>query len=226
MLITGATGTVGCGLARHFAGRGWRVILTGRDAARLDALSASLDNAPAYAADLADAASLERLAADLRADGHSCDVLVNNAADVTSKPLLETSLEEIDRIVRTNITGTLQLCRLFGEQMATRGSGTIINISSLAGYKPNAAQSVYSITKGALNVAAEALRAELGPRGIHIVNVALMSVGAGPKQIPVEIVAKRIDRAIEHREPEVFFHQISKWLMRLYAACPQLARRV
>lgn len=225
ILITGATGLVGSGLAQYFASRGWRVVLTARDQVRLNALSASLHNAPAYAADLADAASLERLVAKMDADGVLPDVLVNNAADVTSKPLLDTSMDEIERIVRTNVTGTLHLCRLLAPGMIARGGGAIVNISSLAGYKPNPAQTAYSITKGALNVLSEALRAELGPRGVHVVNVALMGVGEGPGRIPVETVARRIERALARREPDVFFYRRTKWLMRLYAAFPRLARR-
>lgn len=225
ILITGATGTVGSGLAPYFSTRGHRVILTARDRARLDKLSASLNNAPAYTADLSDASSLEQLFTQLQTDGHAIDVLINNAADVTSKPFLETSLEEIDQIVRTNITGTLQLSRIIGADMAARGRGAIVNISSLAGYKPNPTQTVYSITKGALNVASEALRAELAPRGVHLVNVALMGVGTGPMKVPVETVAQRIERAINNREPEIFFYRSSKFLMRFYAAFPFLIRR-
>ncbi len=226
ILITGATGTVGSGLAPYFASRGHQVILTARDCTRLDELSASLNTAPAYTADLSDTDSLKYLVTQLHTDGHTIDILINNAADVTSKPFLETSLAEIDCIVRTNITGTLQLSRLIGADMAARGRGTIVNISSLAGYKPNPTQTVYSIAKGALNATSEALRAELGPRGVHIVNVALMSVGTGPMKVPVETVAQRIERAIANREPEIFFYRSSKWLMRLYAAFPFLARRI
>ncbi|MCC6797844.1 MAG: SDR family NAD(P)-dependent oxidoreductase [Candidatus Hydrogenedentes bacterium] len=225
ILITGATGTVGSGLAPYFAARGHRVILTARDRTRLDQLSASLKNAPAYTADLSDTDSLESLVAQLQLDEHAIDVLINNAADVTSKPFLETSLEEIDSIVRTNITGTIQLSRLIGADMAVRGRGAIVNISSLAGYKPNPAQTVYSITKGALNVTSEALRAELAPRGVHLVNVALMGVGTEAMKIPVETVAQRIERAIANREPEIFFYRSSKFLMRLYSAFPFLTRR-
>ena len=225
ILITGATGLVGSGLARCFAAGGHPIVLTARDRERLDTLAGQFNGAKAYPADLADASSLERLVANMQADGIVPDILINNAADVTSKPLLESSLEEIDHIIQVNVTGTLQLCRLLGREMAMRGSGTIVNISSLAGYKPNPAQSVYSISKGALNVASEALRAELGPYGVHIVNVALMGVGAGPMKVSVETVAQRIERATANREPEIFFYQRSKWLMRLYAAFPFLTRR-
>lgn len=225
VLITGATGLVGSGLARYFAARGWRVVLTARDSERLGALSAELGGDSAYTADLSDTASLERLANELEADGVTPDILINNAADVTSKPLLETSLAEIENIVRVNVTGPLQLCRLLAPAMVGRGSGTIVNISSLAGYKPNPAQTVYSITKGAVNAMSEALRAELRPRGIHVVNVALMGVGAGSGRIAVEEVGRRIERAITDRNAEVFFYLRTGLLMRLYAACQWLARR-
>lgn len=225
ILITGATGLVGGGLARCFAADGHPLVLTGRDAGKLDAIAGQYNGAKAYPADLADAESLERLVMQMQADGIVPDVLINNAADVTSKPLLDSSLDEIDHLIRVNVTGTLQLCRILGREMAMRGSGAIVNISSLAGYKPNPAQTVYSISKGALNSASEALRAELGCFGVHIVNVALMGVGEGPGRIPVETVAQRIARAIQHREPEIFFYERSKWLMRLYAAFPALARR-
>lgn len=225
VLITGATGLVGSGLARHFAARGWRVVLTARDSERLRALSTELGGAAAYAADLSDVVSLERLVEKLGADGVTPDVLINNAADITSKPLLETSLAEIESIVRVNVTGPLQLCRLLAPGMVGRGSGTIVNVSSLAGYKPNPTQTVYSITKGAVNAMSEALRAELRPRGIHVVNVALMGVGVGPGRIAVEEVGRRIERAITDKCAEVFFYLRTGLLMRIYAAFPCLARR-
>lgn len=225
VLITGATGLVGSGLARFAAAADCRVIVTGRDTARLAALSDVLGGVPSYVADLTETASLERLAANMQADAVVPTILVNNAADVTSKPFLDTSIEEIDHAIRVNVTATLQLSRLFAPAMIARGAGAIVNVSSLAGYQPNPAQTVYSASKGALNAASEALRAELGARGVHVVNVALMGVGTGPGRIPVEEVGRRVFRAIERREPDVFFYHSTKWLMRVYAAIPWLARR-
>lgn len=225
ILITGASGLVGSGLAHYFSAKGHTLALTGRDPGRLQTLADRFNGAKAYPADLADARSIEMMAMLMQADGIHPDILINNAADVTSRPLLESSLEEIDHIIQVNVTGALQLSRILGREMAMRGSGAIVNISSLAGYKPNPTQAVYSISKGAMNVASEALRAELKRYNIHVVNVALMSVGHGPAQVPVDEVARRIERAIVNREPEVFFYRRSKWLMRLYAAFPRLARR-
>jgi len=174
------------------------------------------------AADLCDPESLKRLAEKA---SPSVDVLVNNAADTMSKPFLDTSLEEIEASIRTNLVGTLQLTRLLAPTMAERGSGAIVNISSLAGYKPNPAQTVYSIAKGGINASSEALSSELRGLGILVVNVALMGVGEGPMRISVETLARRLERALDRREPEVFFYRSTKWLMRLYGLLPALKRR-
>jgi short-subunit dehydrogenase len=224
ILITGATGFVGVGLAAYFSGQGARVLLCGRSEERLRELLARTKSVAAYAADLCDADSLVRLAAQLQAEGRTPDIVINNAADVTSLPLLESSLEDIDRIIRTNVIGTLQLCRLIVPAMIAEGGGSLVTISSLAGYKPNPTQTVYGVSKAALNAMSEALRAELSGRGIHVLNVAMMSVGEGKGRIPVEVVGRRIEDAIERKRPELFFYARTKWLMRLYGMFPGLMR--
>jgi short-subunit dehydrogenase len=226
-VITGATGVVGRGLARHFAAQGVQLVLTARNTEKLrdlaQSLSADSNQVHVKSADLVNADSLVALGAFIRDTVPHVDVLINNAADVTSKPLMESSLEEIDRQIRTNVTGTLQLCRLLAPMMAG-GERVIVNISSLAGYKPNPAQTVYSVSKAGINAISEALRAELGPQGFHAMNVALMGIGTGPKQVPVEAFAARLERAILRREPELFIYRRTKWLMRLYRLFPGLAR--
>ncbi len=227
ILITGATGTVGSGLARHFAARGAELILTARNLARLQALADDIGagkvRVRCVAADLSHAASLETLTKTILESCPHVDILINNAADVTSKPLMETALDEIDRQIRTNVTGPLQLCRLMVPVM-TDGDRVIVNISSLAGYKPNPAQTVYSVSKAGINAVSEALRAELSSRGFHVVNVALMGIGTGPGQVSVETFAARLQRSISRREHELFLYRRTKWLMRLYGMFPMLAR--
>lgn len=164
------------------------------------------------------------MADQIQADGRTPDIVINNAADLTSLPLLDSSLDDIDRIVRTNLIGTLQLCRLLVPAMIAKGGGSLVTISSLAGYKPNPSQTVYGISKAALNAMSEALRAELSGRGIHVLNVAMMSVGNGRGRIPVDRIGRRIEDAVERRLPELFFHGRTKWLMRLYGMFPWLMR--
>lgn len=229
ILLTGATGVVGGGLAASFAARGARLLLTGRREEALEALTQRIRTeggaCDSCVSDLRDVESLKRLAEFANGGGRHVDILINNAADTMSKPFIESSLEEIAVSIETNLTGTLQLTRLLVPGMAARGSGAIVNISSLAGYKPNPAQTVYSIAKGGINAMSEALLSELRRRGILVVNVALMGVGTGPMRIPVETVARRVERALDRNEPEVFFYRSTQWLMRLYGLLPELKRR-
>lgn len=230
MLITGASQGIGRFLAVYFAKRNVRLLLTARNQAGLAETCAMVERAGGTCwygpCDLRARDTLERLIDGIRAAAGGVDLLLNNAADVTSKPFLESSLAEIDSLVRTNVTGCLQLTRLVVPLMLERGGGMVINMSSLAGYKPNAGQTVYSISKRAVNAASEALRAELRGKGIHVMNVALSSVAvdtpAGPGQVPVERLAHRLERAIALEATEVFLSPVTKWLMRLYRFWPAL----
>ncbi len=232
VLITGASQGIGQYLCVHFARKGARMIGVARSESGLRKTAGLVSDAGGrfdwHIADLSDAASLKALATALQEDDAGVDVLIHNAADVTSKSFEDTSLDEMDRLVATNVTGPLQLTKLLLPLMADRGDPSIVTISSLAGYKPNPAQTVYSVTKWAVNGLAHALRAELGPRGFHVLNVALSSVGTKdatePGQVPVADFAQALERAIERREDELFLSGASKWLMRLYQLYPPLAK--
>ncbi|MCP4643512.1 MAG: SDR family oxidoreductase [bacterium] len=228
VLITGASQGIGRALAVHFAGLGATVLAAARNQdglAETGRLASGLPGAcAAYRLDLADVASVTGMVEALERDGHEVDILVNNAANVTSKPFLDSSLDEIDQQVRTNVTGMLQITRLVTPAMVSRNEGVVVNISSLAGYKPNTSQTVYGITKAAVNGASEALFAELRSRGVHVLNMPLPPIGDHPGQAPVARVAAALEEAIVARKPEVFLHRRSKWLMRLYRAWPALSR--
>ncbi len=228
ILITGASQGIGRRLALHFAGKGSEVWIAARNEAALEETARMAADAGGVChvaeCDLRNRASLERLATAVG----DVDCLIHNAADVTSRPLTETSLEEIESIVATNITGPLELTRLLLPGMRARNRGTIVTISSLAGYKPNPSQTVYSISKSAVNAMAAALRAELRGTGIRVIHLALGSVSVDdapkPGQVPVRAMIRKLDQALERGTPEVFMSPVSKWLMRVYAAAPWLAR--
>lgn len=232
ILITGGSQGLGRHLAVHFAPKAAEVIVTARNEAGLEQTAAMVAQAGGrcayYVSDLRKPDTLEALVAQIHEQKKRVDLLINNAADVTSKPLLETSSDEIDNLIRTNVTGCLQLCRLLAPGMIQQGGGMIVNISSLAGYKPNPTQTVYSISKGGVNALSDALRAELSGKGIHVMNVALASVAVEgapkPGQIPAARFAARLERAIERNETELFSSPFTKWLMRLYRFLPPLAR--
>ena len=228
MLITGASRGLGHALAPWFARRGAKLLLTARSEEGLretaQTVEASGNMCAWHVADLADPASLASLAAWANEEHGGVDILLNNGADLTSKPFMETSLDEIDHLVRTNITGLLQLTRLLAPAMVSRRSGVIVNVSSLAGYKPNPSQTVYSATKTGVNGISRALAAELTEKGIRIINVGLPSVGDAPGKTPIARYAALLEQAIQHGEGELFLSPVSKWLMRLYAFWPRLER--
>ena len=236
VLITGASQGVGRRLAVYFARNieGADILIAARNEANLRETARLVIETGAkcsfYTCDLRDSASLENLVETVRRDGKRVNVLINNAADVTSKPLMQTSLEEIDSLVRTNVTGPLQLCRLVAPMMIERGGGAIVNISSLAGYKPNPGQTVYSATKSGVNGISDALRAEFRGTPVRVINVALSSINLSDEprrgQVPADVFAAKLIRAIETGQPELYLSPLTKWLMRLYKFYPPLANIV
>lgn len=233
MLITGASQGIGRYLAVYFAEKGADVILTARSEANLQTTAQLVEEAvrrpcPYFVSNLRDTASLEALVNRIEDLCGGVDVLVNNAADVTSKPFLESSMAEIDGLIRTNVIGCLQLTRLLIPAMIERGRGMVVNISSLAGFKTNPGQTVYSISKASVNGISDALRVELSEKGIHVMNVALASVGVEEPlragQVPVARFAAALERAMDRRQDELYLSPITKWLMRLYRFYPPLSR--
>ena len=151
ILLTGASRGIGRKLAVHFAPQCGELILIARNSEKLKETSALVEkaggNCRSYPVDLSRVDSIQALKDYL--GNTPLDVLINNAADVTSKPLSETTLEETQRLIQTNVIGVLQLVQLLLPNL--NSPATNVNVSSLAGYKPNPSQTVYSISKKAVN---------------------------------------------------------------------------
>jgi len=97
------------------------------------------------------------------------DVVVNNAGIAIVGPLLAHTEEDWQRIIGVNLLGVVRGCRLFGAQMAERGSGGhLVNIASAASYAPSASLPAYATTKAAVRMLSECLRAELAAYGIGV----------------------------------------------------------
>jgi len=166
VLVTGATGGLGQAIARALREQGASLVLTGRRADVLSALAEEL-GAEQIAGDLATAADAERLAA---AAGH-IDVLVANAGLSSSGLLTSLGADDVDRAIDVNLRAPLHLARLLAVGMSERRSGQIVFISSLSGMSGQPGSAVYSATKFGLRGLAQALRAELRPRGVGVSTV-------------------------------------------------------
>ena len=230
VLITGASQGIGRYLATYFAPKAGCIFLAARNEAGLrqtaDMVARAGGRGLLQPCDLRLPHTLEQLAAAVQREVGAVDILINNAGDLTSKPLLESSLEDIDHMIRTNVIGCLQLCRQLIPAMMSRPEAMIVNISSLAGYKPNPAQTAYSVSKRAVNGISDALRAELKGSHIRVMNVGLCSIdfeGPLPRgHFLVQDFARKLERAIERNAPELFMSPVTKWIMRLYALFPSL----
>jgi NAD(P)-dependent dehydrogenase (short-subunit alcohol dehydrogenase family) len=171
ILVTGATSGIGaaCALALHAVGA--RVIASGRDEARLRAMSERLGDAPILAAALDQPGAAERLAAQALALG-PVHGLVNSAGFGAVKSSKRFTEEEIDRHFAVNVRASMLLAIRISEAMKALGEGAIVNISSVQGLIGTPHSIAYAASKGAIDAMTRVLARELGPAGIRVNAVA------------------------------------------------------
>ncbi|MCM8735206.1 SDR family oxidoreductase [Azospirillum sp. A1-3] len=179
-LVTGAGGGLGAAIARRLAGEGYRVALLDLDAAGLEVEAARIPGALAFTADVTDEAQIDAVVAAMtEAFGDGPDLLVNNAGIVRFGDLLEHSVADFRRVVDVNLTGTFIVTRAVARRMAERGSGAIVNITSLNAVAPSPDAGAYPATKAAVALLTEHLALALAPRGVRVNAVAPGFIDAG-----------------------------------------------
>lgn len=163
VLLTGASGGLGEAMARAFAARGAKLVLTGRRAEVLEPLAAEL-SAEAVTADLAKRSDLNRLITQAGA----VDVLVANAGLAASGVVGKFTLAQIDRAIDVNLRAPILLARALSEGMVRRRRGHIVMVSSLSGVIASPGGSLYSATKFGLRGFAHGLRQDLAGSGVGV----------------------------------------------------------
>jgi short-subunit dehydrogenase len=173
ILITGATAGIGRHAALTLARRGHTVIATGRREealASLQAESAGL-HLTALRLDVTDAQSVAQAVASVHTltAGHGLDVLINNAGYGQLGAVLDVDDGQVRAQYETNVFGVLNTVRAFAPAMIRRGSGRILNVSSIGGLFTLPLFGVYNSTKYAVESLSDALRRELRPCGVDVV---------------------------------------------------------
>ncbi|HEY5070536.1 MAG TPA: SDR family oxidoreductase [Caulobacteraceae bacterium] len=189
VLITGSNSGFGLLTAEKFAKAGHHVHATLREPSRGDALQGlRLQGLPITIStlDVADAAGIERAVAAASAEA-PIDVLVNNAGFEVSAPVEHLTDAGLSRQFQTNVLGPVRLIRAVVPAMRSRGAGTIVNISSVAGIIVAPFTAAYSASKHALEAISEALWFELRPFGVRVV---LVEPGGFPTNFGQNVVAE------------------------------------
>ena len=166
-LVTGSTHNIGLGIARAFAREGATVIVHSRhekDAKKI----ASEIKGDSFAADVANPEQVAALFDHIRKRHGRLDILVNSVAQSASAGVLETSLEEWNRIITINLTGYFLCVQHAGKMMKDQGGGTIINISAGSGERSSPGGAAYSVSKGAINSLTRQAAADLAPYSIRV----------------------------------------------------------
>lgn len=173
-IVTGASKGMGRAIARQLAEHHYNLFLCSRNQRELEDFRHELLSIfPALtihikAADIGDRKELAGFADFVQLHADTIDVLINNAGLFLPSPILEEDEHTLDKQLAVNVLAPHYLCKVFGRGMKARGSGHIINISSIAAVHPVKTAGSYSVTKGALLNLTSVLREELMEYGVKV----------------------------------------------------------
>ena len=196
-IVTGGGSGIGDAAAAALAREGAKVAVVGRRPGPLEDLAHALADeghtAHAVATDVADEDAVERLVGDVTARWGRVDVLVNSAGvNVPRRDLASLSVADWDDVLRINLTGTFLVTHAVLPVMREQGSGTIVNVSSIAGYRPMALTGpAYNAAKAGVNAFTESVNLAERRHGIRACAVC-----------PGEVATPILDKRPEPPSPE------------------------
>ncbi len=173
VLITGANSGIGRATAIALAAAGYEVFGAMRSLEKGEKLLAGVKEHGGtlhpLVLDVSDAGSVERAAQEVEAQGGPLDILINNAGIAHNATVEDVDIERAKEVFETNYWGVIRCIRAFLPAMRERGSGQVVNVSSVAGRIAAIGQVVYSSSKWALECLSENLAQELAPFGVRVV---------------------------------------------------------
>lgn len=183
-VVTGASRGIGAALAYRWAEGGHDILLVGRDDEALAANARTIQTKTGRAAltlacDITEPDAPRHIERHLGAQGFYVDVLLNNAGMGAAGPFSETSADDLDRLLATNVVATTRLMHHVLAPMLARARGGILNVASLGGAVPGPNQAAYYASKAHLISLTEAVAAEVSGRGVRVTVLAPGPVDTG-----------------------------------------------
>jgi short-subunit dehydrogenase len=243
VVITGASMGIGEAIAKIFAGGGASVVLLSRDAERAETARGRIGYAErtlGLACDVRNREEIDRVVGLTLHHFQHIDVWINNAGHGILDSVANVNMAACRETFETNFFGAVEAMQAVIPVMKQQGSGTIINISSVAGHVPLPFHAVYSATKFAMNAIGKGARIELQSFGVHVLTVCPGYVrtdfgvnaikGKEQKQvrparvrgITAERVAKAVLRGYLKQKREVVVPWIMHPVIKLYQLFPDL----
>lgn len=190
VLITGGSSGIGKAIGTYLLSKNYIVYGTSRNPEKY----VDTTKFPLLKMEVTQPETVKDSVAELLKKEGKIDVLINNAGVGITGPIEETPSDEIEKAFATNLYGPIHVIKAVLPSMRHQGDGTIINITSIAGYMGLPYRGIYSATKAALEITIEALRMEIKQFGIKMTNVA-------PGDFATNIAASRYHAPIEDSSP-------------------------
>lgn len=177
VMVTGATSGIGRAIAEVFAVNGYKVVITGRRAERLEEFKEALEQKfevqiECVSFDVRDKSAVDQVLEVLPEDWQNIDILINNAGLAKGlNSFYEAEIEHWEAMIDTNIKGLLYMSRLVAPTMVENQKGHIINIGSVAGRQLYPKGSVYCASKAAVDAITEGMRLDLHKHNIRVTGI-------------------------------------------------------
>ena len=172
-LLTGASSGIGHSMAKILAGQGWDLVIVGRSTATLEKMRDELSSeqgvkVTVVEADLSQDGASQKVYDAVKAQGIEVDYLINCAGIGDFGLFVESDLKRQEDMIHINDLALVSMTGLFAPEMVARGSGRILNVSSVAAFQPGPLMSIYYASKAFVQSFTEALYVELKGTGVKV----------------------------------------------------------